>query len=156
MFIRIISTIFIGLSLFSAAVTSAQDTPMKLESAVQLLKPAEGDGQEPQLLDAKNVVPGDTLVFTTSFRNQGRAAVNDFVIVNPVPADVVLAEAPSADAQVSVDGAKTWGRLADLRVVESSGEERAATVGDITHLRWAFSEVPSGETGRVQFNATVR
>ena len=118
MFIRMISTIFIGLSIFSAAVTSAQDKPMKLESAVQLLKPAEGDGQE--------------------------------------PADVVLAEAPSADAQVSVDGAKTWGRLADLRVVEFSGEERAATVGDITHLRWAFSEVPSGETGRVQFNATVR
>ena len=47
MFIRMISTIFIGLSIFSAAVTSAQDKPMKLESAVQLLKPAEGDGQRP-------------------------------------------------------------------------------------------------------------
>ena len=156
MFIKIISAILISISTFSASVATAQEKPMRLESAVQLLKPADESGGEPALLDAKNVVPGDTLVFTTSFRNQGSAAINDFVIVNPVPADVVLADEPAADAQVSVDGAKTWGQLAELIIIESSGEQRAATISDITHLRWTFSRVPSGETGRVQFSANVR
>src|SRR5690606_11702841 len=114
MFIKIISAILISISTFSASVATAQEKPMRVESAVQLLKPADENGGEPALLVAKNVVPGDTLVFTTSFRNQGSAAINDFVIVNPVPADVVLADEPAADAQVSVDGAKTWGQLAEL------------------------------------------
>lgn len=128
---------------------------MSLESGVQLLR-VEGEGSQPQLVEAKNVVPGDTLVFTTKFRNQGASAINDFVIVNPLPADVVLASEPAADAVVSVDGGKAWGRLSELTIADSNGQERPATIRDITHLRWDFSEVPSGEAGQVQFSATVR
>lgn len=155
MFIRSLSAILAGLSMFAATVAAAEDRPMKLESAVHVLK-AEQEGQAPKLVDAQNVVPGDQLVFTTRYRNEGSAAVNDFVIVNPVPADVVLAEAPEATATVSVDGAKTWGALADLVVVDEEGQERPANISDITHLRWAFSAIPSGEAGQVRFNAVVR
>lgn len=134
---------------------AAEGKPMKLESAVQVLK-AETEGAEPRLIDATNVVPGDTLVFTTRFSNEGSDAVDDFVIVNPVPANLVLVDEPEAVAEVSVDGAKTWGKLDQLVVVENDGKERPATIEDITHLRWAFSQVSPGEAGQVNFNATVR
>lgn len=156
MFIRALSVLVAGFSVFLAGFASAQDKPMKLESAVQLVMAAEGADGEPRLVEAKNVVPGDTLVFTTSFRNQGGAAIKDFVIVNPVPADVQLADEPGSEAEVSIDGAKTWGRLGDLTVAEVNGQKRPATIEDITHLRWAFTEIPSGKTGRVRFSATVR
>lgn len=155
MFIKALSGLLVGISIFSASLAAAQDKPMKLESTVHVLK-AEQESEAPTLVDAKNVVPGDQLVFTTSYRNQGSAAVDNFVIVNPVPSDVVLAEEPEAAAAVSVDGAKTWGTLADLVVVSDEGEERPASIADITHLRWAFSAIPSGETGQVRFSAIVR
>lgn len=155
MFIKSLSIFLAGLSMLVAQGATAQAKPMKLESAVQVLK-SETEGAEPRLIDAQNVVPGDTLVFTTRFSNESSAAIDDFVIVNPVPANVVLVEEPEAAAEVSVDGAKTWGKLAQLVIIESDGQGRPATIGDITHLRWAFSEVPSGEAGQVRFNATVR
>lgn len=155
MFLKYLSMLFAGLSMIVAQGVAAQGKPMKLESAVQVLK-AETEGAEPRLIDATNVVPGDTLVFTTRFSNEGSDAVDDFVIVNPVPANLLLADEPEAVAEVSVDGAKTWGKLAQLVVVENDGQERPATIEDITHLRWAFSQVPPGEAGQVNFNATVR
>jgi len=156
MFINALWTTLIGASMAVASPVFAQDKPMKLESDVQLLKVAEQEGAEPQLLEAKNVVPGDRLVFTTRFRNQGSTPVDDFVIVNPVPADVELTDEPATGAQVSVDGARSWGRLTDLSIIELSGEQRPATIHDITHLRWEFSRVPAGDAGRVQFSAQVR
>ena len=155
MFLKYLSMLFAGLSMIVAQDVAAEGKPMKLESAVQVLK-AETEGAEPRLIDATNVVPGDTLVFTTRFSNEGSDAVDDFVIVNPVPANLVLVDEPEAVAEVSVDGAKTWGKLDQLVVVENDGKERPATIEDITHLRWAFSQVSPGEAGQVNFNATVR
>ena len=155
MFIKSLSILLAGLSMIVAQGAAAQGKPMKLESAVQVLK-AETQDAEPRLVDAQNVVPGDTLVFTTRFHNEGSAAIDDFVIVNPIPANVVLAEEPEAAAEVSVDGAKTWGKLAELVIIESDGQDRPATIKDITHLRWAFSQVQPGKAGQVRFNATVR
>lgn len=142
-------------SVFSPGAAQAQDKPMKLESTVQLVQPAE-EGGEPRLVEAEGVVPGDTLVFTTSYRNEGRSTVTDFVIVNPVPADLVLSEEAARQTEVSVDGGAKWGRLGDLTVFDENSEERPATIEDITHMRWAFAAVPPAGVGQVRFSARVR
>ena len=104
----------------------------------------------------EGVVPGDTLLFTTSYRNEGASAVDNFVIINPVPADLVLTDEAAAANDVSVDGSKTWGRLADLKIVNEDGEERPATIEDITHMRWVFARVAPTANGEVTFSARVR
>jgi uncharacterized repeat protein (TIGR01451 family) len=134
---------------------AAQERPIKLQSDVKLVRPAQ-QGDAPQLVEAEGVVPGDTLVFTTSYRNEGSSAVSDFVIVNPVPADLVLTDEAASGTDVSVDGGARWGRLGDLKIVKEDGEERAATIEDITHMRWVFASVAASEEGEVRFSARVR
>ena len=138
-----------------AAPAAAQERPMKLQSTVQLMLPAEAN-EAPKLEDARSVVPGDRLMFTTQYRNESASPVKDFVIVNPVPKDLLLSDADSAQAEVSVDGGTRWGRLAELVILTTDNQERPATAADITHMRWTFAEVPPGETGQVQFSAAVR
>jgi uncharacterized repeat protein (TIGR01451 family) len=117
---------------------------------------AAEDGGQPQLLEPENVVPGDTLLFTTSFQNEGAAVVTDFVVVNPVAASLQLTDEAAGQTDVSVDGGKTWGPLGQLMIIDVEGEERPATIKDVTHLRWKFAQIQPGETGRVQFVAAVR
>jgi uncharacterized repeat protein (TIGR01451 family) len=137
------------------AAAAAQDRPIRLESDVKLVRPAE-QGSAPQLVEAEGVVPGDTLVFTTSYRNEGASQVNDFIIVNPIPADLVLTDEAATGTEVSVDGGAHWGHLADLKLLDEAGQERPATIEDITHMRWVFARVAPSEKGEVRFSARVR
>ena len=103
------------------AAAIAQDRPIKLESDVKLVRQVEGGA--PELVAPEGVVPGDTLVFTTSYRNEGAAAVNDFVIVNPVPSDLVLTDEAAAEQAVqAVERLRNEigipRRLRDIGVVE--------------------------------------
>ena len=155
MFNKTMAAILLTISAALPGLAQAQGKPMKLESTVQLVQPAE-EGDEPRLVAAEGVVPGDTLVFTTSYRNEGGATVTDFVIVNPVPADLVLSDEAAGQTEVSVDGGAKWGPLSDLTVLGEDHQERPATIDDITHMRWAIAEVPPAGAGQVRFSARVR
>lgn len=134
---------------------AAQERPIRLQSDVKLVRQAQ-EGQAPELVAPEGVVPGDTLLFTTSYRNEGASAVSNFVIVNPVPADLVLTDEAATATEVSVDGGKQWGQLANLKIVKEDGEQRPATIEDITHMRWVFASVAPSANGEVKFNARVR
>ena len=152
---KALSVLLLIASVLVPGVAQAQGKPMKLESTVQLVRPADEDG-EPRLVAAEGVVPGDTLVFTTSYRNEGGSTVTDFVIVNPVPADLVLSDEAASQTEVSVDGGAKWGSLGELTVLDDNSQERPATIDDITHMRWAIAEVPPAGAGQVRFSARVR
>ena len=151
---KILAAVLLAVCAVPAA-AAAQERPIKLQSDVKLVRQAQ-QGDAPELVEAEGVVPGDTLVFTTSYRNEGASAVNDFVIVNPVPSDLVLTDEAAATTEVSVDGGAHWGSLATLNVVEENGEEHPATTQNITHMRWVFASVAPSEKGEVQFSARVR
>jgi len=151
---RILAAILLTVCAVPAA-AAAQERPIKLQSDVKLVRQTP-QGDAPELVAAEGVVPGDTLVFTTSYRNEGASAVKDFVIVNPVPSDLVLTDEAAATTEVSVDGGAHWGSLAALSVVEETGEEHPATAQDITHMRWVFASVAPSEKGEVRFSARVR
>lgn len=137
------------------AVAAAQERPIRLQSDVKLVRQAP-QGEAPELVAPEGVVPGDTLVFTTTYRNDGASAVSDFVIVNPIPSDLVLTAEAAVGTDVSVDAGAHWGQLSDLAVVNELGEERPATAEDITHMRWVFANVAPHQAGEVQFTARVR
>jgi uncharacterized repeat protein (TIGR01451 family) len=151
---KILLAILLTVSAVPAA-AAAQERPIKLESDVKLLRQVQ-QGDAPELVAPEGVVPGDTLVFTTSYRNEGASAVKDFVIVNPVPTDLVLTDEAATATEVSVDGGAHWGRLAELKIVDADSQERPATAGDITHMRWVFASVAPSANGEVKFSARVR
>lgn len=140
-----------------APAVQAQTKPVALTSSVQLVQTTgEGSNARETLVDAASVVPGDVLVFSTAYRNTGAEPATDFVILNPVPATVLVAPESAAAQPVSVDGGRTFGALANLTVPLADGKTRPAQNTDITHLRWTIARVAPGETGTAAYRAVVR
>lgn len=178
MFFRILFPVVATLSTAALGATPVEQRPVSLDSEVKLVREApgaaavqddaiaangvdqqgevKGTGGKVKLVDPKGVVPGDTLVFITNYRNAGVAPVSNFVIVNPVPASVKVSPQSAAHLEVSVDGGKHWGMLNALTVTDANGQQRAATPSDITHLRWTISQLAQGQSGRAVYSATVR
>lgn len=140
-----------------APAPAAAASPVELVGSVQLVKITEVNGQKQQeLVEPKVVVPGDRLVFTTRYRNAGTQPVNDFVVTNPLPGAVMLADEDADQHTVSVDGGKTWGKLAALTVADGQGGKRPATAADVTHLRWVLALLQPGASGALTYHAIVR
>ena len=100
--------------------------------------------------------PGRRVNFSTQYRNTGAEKVDNFVVTNPIPAGVMLAPEGAATLDVSVDGGKTWGKLASLQVADGKGGQRAASNADVTHVRWTLPVLTPGTTGTLTYNAIVR
>jgi len=91
------------------------------------------------------VTPGDPLVFVLSYHNNGAAPAVSFV------------RTESAGAVYSVDGGRSWGALAELRVRNADGTSRAAGPADVTHVRWRLARaIPAGGGGELRFRGVVK
>lgn len=141
----------------SAALAEQAASPMQLVGDVKVDKQVIENGQTKHVLVAPDVVvPGDRLIFSTRYRNTGAEPVKDFVVTNPLPAGVMLADSGAAVQTVSVDGGKSWGKLPTLTVADSQGAKRPARPGDVTHVRWTLPLIAPGASGTLTYNAIVR
>ncbi len=142
----------------TAPVALAQSSqPVELIGGVKVDKLVIENGKEKHVFsDPKIVVPGDQLVFSTTYRNTSKQPVSDFVVTNPLPASVMLSPAGADAHTVSVDGGKTWGNLAGLTVGDGQGGKRPATANDVTHLRWVLPVIAPGASGKLTYHAIVR
>jgi uncharacterized repeat protein (TIGR01451 family) len=139
-----------------AAAWAADTVSLSSEVFVERVKQEAGQSrvvQEPPTV----VTPGDKLVFILSYRNDGAAPASGFVVTNPLPEAVSFTGEETAGAVVSVDGGKSWGQLARLKVPGADGQPRAATPGDVTHIRWAFAQpIGAGTAGKLSFRGVVK
>lgn len=137
----------------------AQSTPaspaVALEGDVRVVRQVTENGRTSEKLEEPSqVVPGDKLVFTTRYVNNGAEPATDFVVTNPLPAPVRLSRADNF--KVSVDGGKVFGELASLKITDATGAQRAAELGDVTHVRWTLDSIAPGASGEVTYFAEVR
>ena len=103
-----------------------------------------------------HAVPGDEVVYEIAYKNNGKAAVTDIVVDNPLPKEMLYVGASTEPTEVSVDGGKKYGKLQDLKVTLPNGATRPALASDITHLRWIVSSLAGGAGGKVAFRAKVK
>ncbi|MGB7408098.1 MAG: hypothetical protein WA908_06290, partial [Pontixanthobacter sp.] len=106
------------------------------------------------LVEPAQVVPGDRLLFVTEYENTTGQDVDDFVVNNPLPEAVMLAE--NGDFDVSVDGGKLFAPLSNLSVTNNAGERAPASTEDVTHIRWTFDRLSPGAKGSLQYFAVIR
>lgn len=108
------------------------------------------------LVEPESFLPGDRLVFGQNYTNTSTEIVTNFTITNPLPEAVRLAPDADSSLDVSVDGGKTWGKLAAVSVKNSDGTTRSATHADVTHVRWVLATIAPGTSGRVAFPVIIR
>ncbi|WP_114520504.1 hypothetical protein [Altererythrobacter sp. ZODW24] len=152
-----IASAIISLALAPAAM--AEDL-ITLKGDVMVVKTVTGeDGiQRDELVGPETVVPGDRLVFTTGYSNDGVEPVENFVVTNPIPKAVKLAD-ESGSFMVSVDNGRTYIALAALPTVTvDNGEDgsRSARAEDATHIRWKIARIDPGSSGKLTYSAIVR
>lgn len=108
------------------------------------------------------ITPGDRVVFTLTYKNQSASPALGFRATNPMPAPIQFVAAAEDWAEVSVDTGKSWGKLANLLVQAKSADGtkdimRAATVEDVTHVRWVIADaIPPGGEGILSYRGVVK
>ncbi len=145
----------LALSAPAYAVTEGQITT-KISSFVEKAVQGPNGTTKVELVEPKTVFPGDKIVYVLSYHNMGASAATNFAVTDPIPQHLVFDGTPDASALVSVDGGKSWGNLAALKITTPAGP-RAARPEDVTHVRWALkTAVPAGGEGKLSFRGTVK
>ncbi len=111
-------------------------------------------------IPADVVVPGDEVIYTLVYNNQGAEAADDIFITNPIPEHMEFRRAADTPAWLetaySVDGGRVFGPLSDLTVTDSNGQSRQAAPEDCTHIRWHFHRpLAPGESGQVSYTTQL-
>lgn len=146
-----------ALAAITPSLALAQSAPVELVGDVKVDRVVVENGTEKHILTEPGVVvPGDALLFTTQYRNAGTVAIRNFVVTNPLPEAVSLSADGADKLTVSVDGGKTFGKLAALRAPSADGKARPAQAGDVTHIRWILPVLAPGGSGALSYHATVR
>lgn len=146
-----------ALGLVASGAAAQAPQPVELKGDVKVDRIVLENGTKRHVLVVPDVVvPGDRLVFSTAYRNVGTSVVKDFVVTNPLPQGVMLAPDSAATQEVSVDGGKSWGKLAALLVNDGKGGLRAAQASDVTHVRWTLAVLAAGAQGTLAYDAIVR
>lgn len=139
---------------------AAQDTAqaVTVNGDIKAEKTVTGADGKPtvQLVEPESFLPGDRLVFGQNYANTSAEVVTNFTITNPLPEAVRLAPDADPALELSVDGGKTWGRLAALSVTAADGSSRPASHADVTHVRWVIASIAPGASGRVAFPVIIR
>lgn len=139
-----------------AAAMAADNVSLTSKVLVERVK-AGADGKPVTVREEPGVVtPGDRLVFVLGYRNGGAQPATGFTLTNPIPPSVAFAGTDDSSAVVSVDGGKSWGQLAALKVAQADGTSRPAVAADVTHIRWSFGRpIAAGAGGELSFRGTV-
>ena len=155
------SLLIVGLLILSGNASAQQGTIQLEHKAEQWETVTDDNGvEQTQLVEATNVLPGERVLFSVTYTNNGDQAVEEVVITNPVPDHMVYidnsASGDNTSITFSVDGGESFGAPRDLLVTDASGTQRPATAKDFTHVRWIVeSDIASGASDTVQFSAVV-
>lgn len=112
-------------------------------------------------VEAKKVLPGETVIYTIRYSNVGQEKADDVVISNPIPKHMIYRDgsALGADTVVtySINHGKTFAQPDELEVKKDDGSVRLAGPGEYTAIRWTLTKsVLPGQSGSVTYSAVLK
>ena len=125
----------------------------------QEVKTPEGK-VEKKRVPALKAIPGNEVIYTSTFRNNGKKPAANVSVVNPVPANTTYvggsAFGENRDITFSADGGRTWAPADKVTVTGPDGKKRPAAASDLTHIRWTYrGELAAGKQAAVGFRVVV-
>ena len=145
----------------TAQAQNAQD-PIAVKAIAEVERPTHARGRDTnKLVPAERVVSGDAVIYTLEVRNTAAATVPPPAVTYPVPNHMIYtadsAVGPVTLVTYSVDGGLTFDVPENLKIAEPSGEPRAATAADYTHIRWQLKNaLKANSVAFVRFRARVK
>lgn len=151
----------ISAGLMSGVASAAQQGHIKLTSRVQKLIIVNQNGKQAhKFIDAKKVLPGETIQYSTSMQNISRQNANGIKLDNPIPAHTVYlqnsAYGKNMHITFSVDGGRHYGLPSTLKVRSNDGRLYPAQASDYTNIRWQYKgSLSPKEIQQVGFKARL-
>jgi len=152
----------LAMMMLPAYAMAAPDVKIDITAEKVVLVEKSGKKVEQRII-ASEVLPGDVLVYTLTYKNVGDEAAKDIKVNNPIPKDTAYvldsAYGPGAKITFSVDGGKTFNEPSLLRYevgVKGKVEKREASPEQYTDIRWAVEEVGVGKSGVASFRVRVQ
>ncbi|ABC63126.1 hypothetical protein [Erythrobacter litoralis] len=129
----------------------AANSGVAIEKSVYVERADVRAGKPVRALEpAEEVRKGDTVVLMLEWNAPGRE--RSFTVSSRVPRDLAFQRSGGKAPQVSIDGGRNWGDLAELRI-----GARRASPEDVTHLRWQVSNAEAAlGRGVLTYSAIVR
>lgn len=153
----------LALLLMSAGVSPAlaEDGKLKLTSRSDKEVILVKDGKKTvTLVPAEKVVPGDVVLFTNHYKNDGGQPADDVVISNPVPKHMTYLDGSAFGEGATITFSFDKGRNFDTPgklIKTEKGKKRTARAEEYTHIRWSFKNpIPAGKEGDLGFKARLK
>lgn len=136
---------------FLATGAMAAQSGIDIRKSVYLERAERQNGRVIRALEpATTLRKGDSVVLMLRWNAPERD--DRFIVTSPVPRDLAFKRSGGQTAEVSIDGGKTWGNLAEMKI-----GARRASPEDVSHIRWQVSRIEAQRgKGVLSFSATVR
>lgn len=151
-----------SLSIFGGNSIAQEAPPIEVQTVAEKEEVfINGDGEEEtRLVPAATVIPGDQVIYTVTFTNNGDDAAENVVITDPIPEQTQYVEGsafgPGMDITFSIDGGQSFATTDSLTVSEPNGSVRPARAEEYTHVRWAMrSRLEPGSSGFARFRVVL-
>lgn len=146
--------------------TMAQSEPARpitlvLKAEKEVKKTLENGTSLSSLIPADKVLPGETVLYTITYSNNGEKPASGIVVRNPIPVQMLYldgsATGEGTDIQFSVDGGQTYKPAAELMISLPDGTTRPAEPSEYNSIRWTVLQpVEGGQSGSVSYRAVLK
>ena len=115
-------------------------------------------------MPAETAGPGQKLIFTLQYKNDGNEKATNVKVDNPIPDNTVYIVGSgigkNSKMLFSIDGGKTYKQPSLLTYEETLPDgkkvKKQASPEQYTHVRWVISEVLPGNEGTVGFQVKMK
>lgn len=162
---RVLSTVAVAVFLLATplVVWAKPAIVLEMTSAREVVE--EINGKEiRKIVPATKFEPGQTLIYTIKYRNEGDEKATRVAINNPIPKDTVYvigsAVGVGSEIAFSIDGGKSY-KQPTLLTYEITGPDgkaakKIAAPEEYTHVQWLVGVVEPGQHGEVSFQVKIK
>jgi len=161
---RVLSTLVV-LSFFLAAPIGAWAKPLivlEISTSREVVEKVNGE-EVRKIIQTDQAEPGQTLIYTIKYRNDGDETASNVVVDDPIPTGTIYlpgSATEKGEMSFSIDGGQTYKKPSlltyEITNPDGSKEKRSASPEQYTNIRWQLPQVAAGAKDELSFQVKVK
>jgi uncharacterized repeat protein (TIGR01451 family) len=159
---NILLTIAAAMLLLPAAAWAKPQVTLSISTEKDIV--IEENGQQvTKRVPIEEVVPGEVVIYTLSFKNVGDETATEVSIVDPIPEGTIyIADSATQTGGLtfSIDGGQSYQVPSQLTyevtAPDGTKQQRTASPEQYTHIRWIIPAIAAGEAGALSFQVKTQ